>query len=125
MTTQDRLFQIVYNRESGTSEVQDLGHDVDLAMETYRAQEHELSGRDGLRGRSRRLGITREPPPDPLELLRSLRTDRSDAHRQPIAPATVLRDGIPRRLSRGVVSKVGWRIGTLVEKPGPHLHGFR
>jgi hypothetical protein len=45
MTARDRLFLIVSNSETGTSEVQDLGHDVDAAMEIYQSREHELAGR--------------------------------------------------------------------------------
>ncbi|HEY1519435.1 MAG TPA: hypothetical protein VGF91_23600 [Solirubrobacteraceae bacterium] len=46
MTARDRLFLIVSDRTCGTSEIHDLGHDVDQAMDAYRTREHELAGRD-------------------------------------------------------------------------------
>jgi hypothetical protein len=46
MTAEDRLFLIVFDRESDSSEVRDLGHDVDSAIETYNEVEHEYARRD-------------------------------------------------------------------------------
>jgi hypothetical protein len=46
MTSQDTLFLIVFDRAANASEVTDLGHDVDAAMEHFRARERELADRE-------------------------------------------------------------------------------
>lgn len=44
MTTADHLFLLVSNRQTGRTAVEDLGHDLDSAMETYATQERAAAG---------------------------------------------------------------------------------
>jgi hypothetical protein len=39
MTTQDHLFLIISDRQTGRAEVEDLGHDLGAAMEIYSTRE--------------------------------------------------------------------------------------
>ena len=48
MTTRDRLFLIVFDRQTASSTVEDLGHDMDVAMDAYRSREHEVASRPDL-----------------------------------------------------------------------------
>jgi hypothetical protein len=45
MTSHDSLYLIVFDRAANASEVTDLGHDVDAAMESFRAREREFANR--------------------------------------------------------------------------------
>ena len=46
MTVPDHLFLITYRRDTTASEVQDLGHDVEAAMATYRRYERDYCDRE-------------------------------------------------------------------------------
>ena len=46
MTTRDHLFLIQFDRRTNESEVEDLGHDVTLAIDAFRRRERQLADAD-------------------------------------------------------------------------------
>jgi hypothetical protein len=48
MTTRDRLFLIAFDRKTGASTVEDLGHELGAAMEVYAAREQEVADQPDL-----------------------------------------------------------------------------
>jgi hypothetical protein len=48
MTTRDRIFLIVFDREAGASTVDDLGQDLSAAMAVYAARERDVAEQPNL-----------------------------------------------------------------------------